>query len=289
MNEEETQLPKDRQPDAVPEHPVPSPPSLWTYALLLVVAATLVAIAFRNKTDWPGLLINLAAGIFGAVIVLVFVERRLRGSEIQSVRSFPRHVRLLFDLVVSPTERESYRYGRVFHAQLRDTLRRKIRPRYVQLLLAKVFDGFVLLGRPGTGKTTSLQFVTLKLVEDYLKSPTCNHIPVLFPLARWLDVDLERAIFGHMNSYVSISERTFSLIMTSGKALIVFDGFDELIPTQQQTFAAQFSGVRARYPRVPWSISSRPNCSPVGVDLPIVTLPELTQEEIREIRQRRST
>jgi hypothetical protein len=281
------QLPIERQPDAVPEHPVAPPPSLWTYAILLIVATLLVALAFRDKTDWPGLLINLAAGIFGAVIVLVFVERRLRESEIQSVRSFPRQLRLRFGILVSPTERESYGYGRVCYAQLRDALRRKIRPKFAPLLLHKVSNGFLLLAPPGNGKTTSLQFVSLTLVEEYLKSPRTKHIPILFPLARSPNESLEEALLEHMNSYVKMSARTFSAIMRSGKAIILLDGFDELIPAQQETFAARFSEIRARYPQVRWSISSRPTYSPIDVNLPVVILPELTQEEIREIRKLR--
>lgn len=82
----EVELPKTRQPDAIPEHPVPLPPSLWMYSVLLLIAVILVCLAFREKADWPGLFVNLASGIIGAVIVLVFVEQRLRASEVRKVK-----------------------------------------------------------------------------------------------------------------------------------------------------------------------------------------------------------
>jgi hypothetical protein len=287
-NVEKPQLPKDRQPDAVPENPVPSPPSLWTYGILLVIAAVLVATAFRDRTDWPGLLINLASGIVGAVIVLVFVERRLRQSEIQRVRSVPSQLRFLFGFLVSPSERESYRYARVFQAQLREALKRKTLPRHVQLLLPKVSEGFLLVGRFGEGKTTCLQFVALRLVEEYLKSPTSKKLPILFPLLRWSpDLHLEDAILEHMNLYVKVSQRTFFRIMTHGEVVGIFDGYDELVDVQRQDFTDQFSELRSRYTLVPWSVSSRPLNPPPSLNLPVIPLPELTEQEIRKIRQRR--
>lgn len=282
-------LAKEKQPDAVPENPVPSPPSLRTYGILLAIAAVLVAFAFRERADWPGLLINLASGIVGAVIVLVFVERRLRQSEIQRVRSVPSQLRYLFGFLVSASERESYRYARVFRAELREALKRKTALKHVQQLVMKAPQGFLLLGRPGEGKTTSLQFVALRLVEEYLKSPTSKKIPILFPLIRWSsDLQLEDAILEHMNLYVKVSQRTFFRIMTHGNAVGIFDGFDELLDDQQRTFADQFSQLRSRYPLVPWSVSSRSLDPPPPLELETITLPELTKEEIREILQRRS-
>jgi hypothetical protein len=38
----------------------------------------MIAIAFGiEKPDWPGLLINLASGLIGTVIILIFVDQRL--------------------------------------------------------------------------------------------------------------------------------------------------------------------------------------------------------------------
>jgi hypothetical protein len=193
MNDQVDSLPfsKHRQPDAVPEHPVPSPPSLWTYGILLLIAALLVGLAFREKTDWPGLFINLASGIVGAVIVLVFVKRRFRQSEIQRVRSFPRRLRFLFGFILSPTERECFRYARVFRAELRQALKGTIRLEYVQTLFPRIAEGFLLLGPPGSGKTTSLQFVASALIEEYLNSPTSKALPVCF---LWRDGSLRQIL-----------------------------------------------------------------------------------------------
>jgi hypothetical protein len=105
-------------------------------------------------------------------------------------------------------------------------------------------------------------------------------------LARWFSTpNLEEAIFEHMNSYVRLSYRTFRVIMSQGKVIGMFDGLDELMDVQQESFVSEFTILRARYPHVPWSVSTRPQRLPKTLNLPVVTVPELTEREIREIRQ----
>src|SRR5436189_17799 len=64
-----SELSGHRQPDAQAVASPPDHPSLTLYAVLILAAIALTwgAFATQEKPDWPGLLINLAAGLVGSV------------------------------------------------------------------------------------------------------------------------------------------------------------------------------------------------------------------------------
>jgi|GEM_PF-2868850 len=286
MNQME--LPKTRQPEAVPQQPIPPPPSLLTYGVLLSFAVALMLVPLRwGDATWSDLSINFASGIFGAAIVLIFVERRLRVSELQQVRRLPKQLRFMVNLGLFPTFRQVYRYGRAFDVQLRQALGHAVEPANVHQLFPKVYNGFVLVARGGIGKTTSLQFAAAKVMQEFLNLPNKKKVPLLFPLHRWRSDHrtLEQALFAHVNSYVKVSHRAFRVAMKHGTFVAILDGADEVSDETGRNFESQFPALRKKYPRVAWSISSR--SSPVCIsDLPIVTLSPPTQDEMRKIGKR---
>ena len=107
-------------PISVEPQPEPSPPpataaaspSLWLYFILLLVAAglTWLAFAIQGHADWPGLLVNLAAGLVGSVVILVLIDRRLRASELEALRRLPTRTAGRLSWLVFPTKRASSRY-----------------------------------------------------------------------------------------------------------------------------------------------------------------------------------
>lgn len=91
-----TELSSTRQPDALPLAVDTRFPSLWIYAGILAVAAILIigAFALQTKPDWPGLMLNVAAGLIASFVVLVFVDRKLRAQDLAAVRRLPAQTRL---------------------------------------------------------------------------------------------------------------------------------------------------------------------------------------------------
>jgi hypothetical protein len=279
-------LPKERQPDVVSGHGTMAVPSLWVYLSLVSLAIALIALAFSFKVDWPSLFISLAASLIAAVVILVFVDRRLRGAEVQQIRGLPRKLGFRTLVTVSPRHRQFYLYTRSFLAALDTALKSKLVPTDINELLQQGESGFVLLGDPGMGKTTRLQMLATYWAREFLETPT-KKTPVLFSLRRWLpDRSLEEAIFEHINGFASVWHRSFQRTLGEGKAIVILDGADEIFMRSRPNFANEFPALRARYPAVTWIVSSRPDMPiPVG-DLPQVNLSPLTPEEMREIARR---
>ena len=93
--------------------PTPAP-SLLLYFVLIALAVVFIAIAFSmGKPDWPGLLINLAAGFIGAVIILIFVDRRLRAGEIQAVQDYALTLSARFASIFSNEIRTTISYATI--------------------------------------------------------------------------------------------------------------------------------------------------------------------------------
>jgi len=163
-------LPEQQQPDVAPPHVAP-PPSLWLYSALVLVAVGLIAISFYHHEDWPALLLHLGSEILGAVIILILVDRRLRASELESIRVLPRRVGVLLFLARSRRHRQLYRYTEALVMGLKELTRNKAeRPQYADLQ-GKLLTGFVLFSNAGYGKTTWLQLASARLAHQYLRDP----------------------------------------------------------------------------------------------------------------------
>lgn len=77
-----------RQPDPNPIDSVsPSTPSLILYGLLLCLAVIFIFVSFKlGSPDWSSFFSNISAELFGAVLILLLVERRFRMSEIRYLK-----------------------------------------------------------------------------------------------------------------------------------------------------------------------------------------------------------
>jgi hypothetical protein len=274
-----------RQPDSVPEH-VAAPPSLLLYSVLVLVAVGLITVSFYHHEDWPALLLHLGSEILGAVIILILVDRRLRASELQSIRFFPKRVQLMLFLARARRHRQLYRYVRALLASLETLTANKIERQEYANLEPKLLTGFILFGKIGFGKTTWLQIASARLARQYLQDPKRHKIPMLFPLGRWLpDRTLEDALYEHVNSFGKVSRRSFRNTLSAGQVVGIFDGLNEVYQRITPGFYQQFSDIRKAYPKVAWTVSSRPNMPPLD-DIESVNLTPPTPEEILAIRQR---
>ena len=102
---------------------------------------------------------RLGSSLIAAVVLLVFVDRKLRETEIQQIRRIPKTLGVRTLLAVSPRHRQLHLYTRAFLAALDIPLMSKVSPADLQELIRKGETGFVLLGGRGSGKTTRLQLL----------------------------------------------------------------------------------------------------------------------------------
>ena len=245
-----------------------------------------MAVGIQARVDWPGLFISLAASLIAAVVVLVFVDRRLRAAEIQQIRRAPRTLGYKALLVISPRHRQLHRYARAFLAALQPAIEAKIVPRDLKKLLPADGLGFVLLGNAGTGKTTRLQMLAADWAREFLASPT-KKAPVLFPLRSWLpDRTLKEAIFEHLNGFSHVWRWCFERTLRDGKAILILDGADEIFMQERPNFSNEFPGLRTAFPAITWIVSSRPAMPTPVADLPQINLSPLTEDEMQEIVRR---
>jgi len=112
-----------------------------------------------------------------------------------------------------------------------DSLNEVNRP--INLLKAhEVFRNYILLGEPGSGKTTCMQYLVSDLISKY-REKSSDLLPVFISLSDWEDrrtsaIEFLRSrikrIAGSTNYLVS----EFENLLSQGKFLIVLDGLNEM-------------------------------------------------------------
>ncbi|MFJ3095882.1 HEAT repeat domain-containing protein [Streptomyces hydrogenans] len=125
----------------------------------------------------------------------------------------------------------------------------------------------VLLGDPGAGKSTVARYLTLVLTAGALSGAPrslAGVLPVVVELRRYADADWRDKSFedflahthaqeGHAPSPALLRQR-----LTSGKALVIFDGLDELFdPKVREDVTKRITGFSGRYPGARILVTSR--------------------------------
>lgn len=125
----------------------------------------------------------------------------------------------------------------------------------------------LITGRAGSGKTTAARWLAVQIASRRLPSSLValnDCVPFVVPLRNAFrgsriyptEDDLINAVASHWGADIPgnwINDR-----LASGKAIVIFDGLDELSEAKQGTAFAWLDKLRARYPRSHFIVTSRP-------------------------------
>lgn len=272
------------QPDAVApaQHP-----SMQLYGVITVVATLFVVVAFviKGEPDWPGLFLNIASGLISALVVLVVIERRLRQSDLRVLRQVPVKAQMSVLRLFSRSVRAARKYDIAYLKALDPLLSTHIEiPQFTQLE-PSLLSGCNLFGPPGTGKTTWMQSVAAKHAQEFLESNGKAKVVILFPLRRWRQNEtFEEAVIEHIVSFAACSKGAARAVLINQVSTILLDGYDEILPPDRCLFQSECEKLKAKYPKVDVSVSSRPEASTPLPDAPVIQMPKLSDEQINKVR-----
>jgi hypothetical protein len=252
----------------------------------LIIALILLVVAFGlGAYDWDGFLLSLATEIIGAIVILLLVEHRLRASDMHLLQSLPETTRYaVADWFFGDTLAVRAYVG-VLVLRIRSVAQPRL-PRHEieEKLLKNRKQGLVIVGRPGTGKTTLMHFLVNEQAQEVSEEPHTAHVPILVAARDWGEQEVVDALRITMQSYYPVPEGTFKRLLKRGRLMCFFDGLDETLPPTSLTARLQqLQRFHLRHPDNPLIVSMRALGHDVVEDLVHIEIPSLTTLEVEEL------
>ncbi|MBK7918073.1 MAG: TIR domain-containing protein [Chloroflexi bacterium] len=122
----------------------------------------------------------------------------------------------------------------------------------------------VLLGDPGSGKTTTFYKLAADLIESALADPAAP-VPLLVGLGRW--TDSAGSLLPFLQRSVGELGEGLDKRLAAGRAALLLDGINEIPAGQQAVKYAQVRSFLAQYPDLPAWVSCREQDYPADRDL----------------------
>jgi len=127
----------------------------------------------------------------------------------------------------------------------------------------------ILLGEPGSGKTTVLRAIARNLA-DKSKSDLQAPFPIFVRLARWVQPD--QSLIGFISTEMGPLGSYLSEILADGRLALMLDGMDEIPSAQQPKKYSEIQSFITQYPQSTVIVSSRILSYQNNLDLPHVYL-----------------
>ncbi|EEP72173.1 protein kinase [Micromonospora sp. ATCC 39149] len=261
-------------------------PHLWLAwpALVVVVAALTVVEVRRARESAP------VTGVTATHARRVLLDR-VRRYWITSVleRSLHREARIQLGITASADDR---RYPWTLRATHRGGFTGVLDGgASVAGLFERLDRAVVILGAPGSGKTTTLLELARELIDAAERDPDAP-IPVVLNLSSWATrrPPLEQWLAAELTERYGIPSRQASAWIESGAILPLLDGLDEVVATRRDECAAAIAAFHARQPLTPIAVCCREwEYRQLRAGLPVygtVTIQPLTRPQIERYLDR---
>ncbi len=156
----------------------------------------------------------------------------------------------------------------------------------------------MILGEPGMGKSTSMQYLTQKdaqkLFDTNLKYSAENRIPIYLEL-RYVDNSIFDLIKEEIEHYLDSKEtditKTVEKMLSEGMFSIFLDGLNETIKDKSYQIAEHIQSFYKKYPNCVYLISSRPQDYLLRpfVQMPVFNLVPMNKAQQQEFLDRNAT
>ena len=123
--------------------------------------------------------------------------------------------------------------------------------RFAALKFVEHHPRLVILGKPGSGKTTFLKFLAIQCIRQALLA---DHVPIFIPLRRFAEDQVKPDLFQYILKkfeLCGLERYELEQLLNYSRLLILLDGLDEVtdadrkhITNQIQAFSNKFSGNR---------------------------------------------